>query len=178
MNKNIIYIRFNQIHKLNITYTNTNKNLLQILNNLLIKDINKYNKNLIIDSNRKNNKIRIELNYNNYLFNNIPIKTYIIFSKDQIILKHINESVQIIKKQLKLKYRYIIIKDQQINVNDFIKECINKNKFYITDGDSLNSHKYVNHLYINDLINYIEYNTNIKELNNICLELNKELNII
>jgi len=179
MNKNIIYIKFNQIHKIDLIKTNSNKNLLHILNNLLLKDINKNKNKLIINSYiNKYDQLRIELRYNINLFDSIGIKTYIIISKDQQLLKHIESAIKIIKKQIALKYRYITIKDQQINVNDFIKECINKNKFYIVDADSLNSHKYVNHLYINDLINDIKYNTNTKELNKICIKLNNYLNII
>ena len=64
MNKNIIYIRFNQIHKIDLIKTNTNKNLLQILNNLLIKDINKNKNKLIINSYiNKHKQLRIELRY-------------------------------------------------------------------------------------------------------------------
>jgi len=179
MDKNIIYIRFNQIHKIDLIKTNGNKTLLHILNNLLLKDINKNKNKLIINSYiNKYDQLRIELRYNINLFDSIGIKTYIIISKDQQLLKHIESAIKTIKKQIAIKYRYIIIKDQQINVNDFIKKAINKNKFYIVSADSLNSHKYVNHLYINDLINNIKYNTNTKELNKICLELNNYLNII
>ena len=181
MSKNIIYIRYDQIHKINITYTNTNKNLLHILNNLIIKDINKYKTNLIINTKLKKDQLRIELKYNNKLFDNIRIKTYIIFTNDQI-LKHINNSIQIIKKQIKIKVfnEQIIYIDPlfKIELKQFINkiESILNKKRYI----NFNSTNYVTYLYIKDQINYIKnnYSLNNKELNKICNNIFDQLEYI
>ena len=176
---NFIYIRYDQIHKIDLIKTNSNKTLLHILNNLLIKDINKNKNKLIINSYiNKHKQLRIELKYNINLFDNIPIKTYIIISKDQQLIKKLKESLNILINQIELKYRYIAINNKYIYVDQFIKKAIKKNKYYIKNNDSLNSYKYVNHLYINDLINNIKYNKDPKELKYYCNKINEYLNII
>lgn len=175
---NFIYIKYDQIHKIDLIKTNSNKTLLHILNNLLLKDINKYKKDLIINYKKVNNKIKINLKYNNNLLHNIRLKHYIIISKDQQLIKHLKESLNILINQIELKYRYIAINNKHIYVDQFIKKAIKKNKYYITNNDSLNSYKYVNHLYINDLINNIKYNKDPKELKYYCNKINEYLNII